>query len=388
MMALSALALAFAAWMPATVRIPAAWRRGAFSGITWERVATVLALCAAWTLSTCISDFSDALEDGTLRDWLLREVLAGFASNVVIATIMAMPLVAVGNLGPRSGWKRIAALALAIVMAAPLATLVREHYIAWLIGGESDGDKLRVFLVLWVRYIQLTAMVAVVFEFYRRERLSIESMHTAEIDRLALDREMDEARLQVLQAQIEPHFLFNTLANVRRLYQTDHGGGREMLRNLMRYLEVALPHMREDRSTVGRELTLIESYLNVQRIRMGSRLSYAIDVPPELLGLELSPMMLLTLVENAVKHGLGPLPEGGMIKIVACREGEALRIDVADSGRGFHATSGGGTGLANIRARLEAMFGNAASLTLVENLPRGVTSTLCVPLRPHSGVAS
>ena len=386
MMAFSA--LAFAAWMSSTAHMPASWRRAAFAGITWHRVAAVLALCAAWTLSVSTSDFSDALQDGAVLDWLLRDVLAGFASSVVIATVMAGPLVAVGNLGPQSGWKRIAALALAIVMVAPLATLVREHYVVWASGGEGNGDKLRVFLVLWLRYVQLTAMVTVVFEFYRRERRSVESMHRAEIDRLALDREMDEARLQVLQAQIEPHFLFNTLANVRRLYQTDHNGGREMLRNLMRYLEIALPHMRQDRSTVGRELTLIESYLNVQRIRMGSRLSYAIDVPPDLLGLELSPMMLLTLVENAVKHGLGPLPEGGMIKIVARREGEALRIDVADSGRGFHAASGGGTGLANIRARLEAMFGAAASLSLVENLPRGVTSTLRVPLRLHPGAAS
>jgi LytS/YehU family sensor histidine kinase len=98
--------------------------------------------------------------------------------------------------------------------------------------------------------------------------------------------------------------------------------------------------------------------------------------------------MLLTLVENAIKHGLNPLPEGGTVKVQARREGERLRIVVADNGRGFHATSGGGTGLANIRARLSAVHGEVASLTLVENLPRGVTSTLVVPAVEFGEVAS
>lgn len=102
-------------------------------------------------------------------------------------------------------------------------------------------------------------------------------------------------------------------------------------------------------------------------------------MPVELRPLEVPPMMLLTLVENAIKHGLNPLPEGGSLRVQARREGELLCIDVADSGRGFHATSGGGTGLANIRARLATMHGDAASLALAENYPRGVTSTLRLP---------
>jgi LytS/YehU family sensor histidine kinase len=199
---------------------------------------------------------------------------------------------------------------------------------------------------------------------------------------------MAEARLQVLQAQIEPHFLFNTLANVRRLYQTDLAAGRAMLDNLMRYLEVALPHMRAERSTVAGELSLVEAYLHVQRIRMGRRLTFRIDVPAPLHALEVPPMMLLTLVENAIKHGLNPLPEGGAIEIRARREGDRLRLDVTDDGRGFQATSGGGTGLANIRARLAAMHGDEASLTLTENEPHGVTATLELPATaPAKGTA-
>ena len=156
-------------------------------------------------------------------------------------------------------------------------------------------------------------------------------MHSAEVDRLALDREMDSARLQVLQAQIEPHFLFNTLANVRRLYQTDADIGREMLANLMRYLEVALPRMRDDTSTLEREAALIEAFLNVQKIRMGRRLTFEIDIDAELQSLSVPPMMLLTLVENALKHGLNPLPEGG-----GRAHQRAGRERAARAGRGRH----------------------------------------------------
>ena len=198
---------------------------------------------------------------------------------------------------------------------APRGALVRFAYLYAIDSGPGAADVPNLFVTFWFRYAQQAALLTIVAEFYLRETRSVQAMHRAQIDRLALDREMAEARLQVLQAQIEPHFLFNTLANVRRLYQTDLAAGRAMLDNLMRYLEVALPRMREDRSTVGRELTLIEAYLKVQGICMGRRLTFEIDVPKELHALDLPPMMLLTLVEKAIKHGLNPLPEGGAIRI-------------------------------------------------------------------------
>ncbi|MEO8922507.1 MAG: histidine kinase, partial [Caldimonas sp.] len=176
-----------------------------------------------------------------------------------------------------------------------------------------------------------------------------------------------------------PHFLFNTLATVRRLYQTDLAKGRSILHNLMRYLEVALPQMRARESDVQRELALVESYLAVQKIRMDERLVFSFDVPAAMRGLPLPPMMLLTLVENAIKHGLNPLPQGGSIHISARVAGSALEIEVVDTGRGFHATSGGGAGLANIQARLSALHGSAASLELRDNEPHGVVSTLRLP---------
>ena len=363
--------------------------RRAFEGVTWQPVGIVVALCAVWAASSSTHDVLRAWQEGRFLDWLINDIGNNFASMVVIAALMGMPLVAVGNLGPQSGWRRLAALAATVALMAPVAGLVRLGYLVGIAGMTIvPADALNLMVTYWFRYAQQAALLTIVIEFHRRETRSVEAMHRAEIDRLALDREMAAARLQVLQAQIEPHFLFNTLANVRRLYQTDLPAGRTMLDNLMRYLEVALPRMREERSTVGRELTLIEAYLNVQGIRMGRRLAFEIDVPRALHELDLPPMMLLTLVENAVKHGLNPLPEGGSVRISACRDGGRLRLDVADDGRGFHATSGGGTGLANVRARLAAMHAGAASLALVENRPRGVTSTLSLPVVEGAGASS
>ncbi len=351
-----------------------------FGGVTRLRVATIAWLCAVLALSNSVQEVLIAWQGRSMIDWLVWPLGFQFANMTVIAVAMAIPLVIVGNLGPQAGWLRIAALALTVALAAVPAGALRMGFLI-----ATGGYRLADFtafsgLMWWARYAQLAGLFTVLVEFQRREKHSIESMHQAEIDRLALDREMDQARLQVLQAQIEPHFLFNTLANVRRLYQTDSATGRNMLENLMRYLEVALPHMRESRSTLARELALAEAYLNVQHIRMGRRLRFQIDVPQALREFELPPMMLLTLVENAIKHGLNPLPEGGFIRIAGRIDAGRLRIDVADSGRGFQASSGGGTGLSNIRARLTAMHGDAAALLLAENMPRGITSTLVLPL--------
>jgi LytS/YehU family sensor histidine kinase len=153
-----------------------------------------------------------------------------------------------------------------------------------------------------------------------------------------------------------------------------------MLDNLMRYLEVTLPQMRASDSTIEREATMAKAYLDIQGIRMGRRLQFEICLPERLRGARLPPMMLLTLVENAVKHGLSPLPEGGTIQIAAEADAGSLHVNVADTGRGFTRTFGAGGGLANIRARLAALYGNAGRLSLRANMPRGVTATIAVPL--------
>ncbi len=374
--------------IPVAARIHRELRR-AFEGLTWAHIGLVATLCAVWAISASVGEVIGLWREGHFLSWFQYQLFENFWSIAMIAALMGLPIVAVRNLGPASGWRRVAALGVTIVLMVPFAAVLRIATLDWTGDWDATPAQLPGLLGMFVlRYAMQAALLTIVAEFYRFETLSVEAMHRAEIDRLALDREMTEARLQVLQAQIEPHFLFNTLANVRRLYETDLAAGRAMLDNLMRYLEVALPHMRDERSTVGGELALVEAYLDVQRIRMGHRLTSRIRVPAELHALDLPPMMLLTLVENAVKHGLNPLPGGGEIGIEARTVGARLRFDVIDNGRGFQSTSGGGTGLANIRARLAAMHGSAAALTLTDNRPHGVTSTLELPLAANKGARS
>jgi len=194
-----------------------------------------------------------------------------------------------------------------------------------------------------------------------------------------MDEQTAQARLQMLEAQIEPHFLFNTLAHVTRLYQTDPEAGARMLANLKSYLTVALPQMRATDSTLGRELDHAKAYLEIQQIRMGRRLAFAIGVDEPLRTALLPPLMLLTLVENAIKHGLTPQPGGGRVDIRASVEAGHLYVAVRDTGQGFTKSAGGGTGLANIRARLATQFGPNARLALALNSPSGVVATITLP---------
>ena len=195
-----------------------------------------------------------------------------------------------------------------------------------------------------------------------------------------MGQQVTEAKLSALQAQVEPHFLYNTLASVQALTEVDPQRANEMTGHLIQYLRNALPKMRESVSTVGQEVELVRAYLNILQMRMGKRLTFAIDVPAELMELPFPPLMLPSLVENAIKHGLEPQREGGEVRISAELAGERLRMVVADTGRGFAETVGGtGVGLANIRERLAAMYGDKAALTLEPREPHGVVAVIEIP---------
>ena len=202
--------------------------------------------------------------------------------------------------------------------------------------------------------------------FYKRGGEAERALHAEHLRRLNAERQETEARLRSLQAQIEPHFLFNTLAHIQRLAEVQPARGRAMLRDLIDYLRTALPQMREADSTLGRELALARAYLNVQRIRMGERLRVDIDVPERLADARLPPMMLVTLVENAIKHGVGPKREGGTVRIAAQERDGHLEVAVSDDGVGLRIGAGAGLGLANTRARLGTQFGAAASLEIAD----------------------
>ncbi len=222
------------------------------------------------------------------------------------------------------------------------------------------------------------AMSAVAFLHRRKSQLE-EDLHAAELRKLEAERSVTEARLKMLQAQIEPHFLFNTLANVTALIGTDPSLARRLLDRLNVYLRAALTRTRAGSTTLGDEMDLLRAYLDICRIRMGERLRYAIDVPQPLLARPFPPMLLQPLVENAVKHGLEPKLGDGELRIAASNHDTRLYISVVDNGVGFGDSHGGGTGVTNVRARLAALYGDAARLTLEERAQGGVSATLELP---------
>jgi Histidine kinase len=223
-------------------------------------------------------------------------------------------------------------------------------------------------------------MVVGVCFYHSDSRAAADSLARTQIQRATLQAELQRAQLRLLRTQIEPHFLFNTLSVVRALARNDRAATLEMLDNLLRYFEAASPRLHEGEAPLAQELLLVEAYLAIYRARMGPRLAYEVDAPDELKQERIPAMMLLTLVENAVKHGVGPAVEGGRIHVSAVRERNALVLKVADSGRGMVLRHGHGTGLANIRQRLLMMYGTKAVLSLRPAEPRGVVASVSLPL--------
>jgi signal transduction histidine kinase len=203
----------------------------------------------------------------------------------------------------------------------------------------------------------------------------------ARVRQTATEKELTEAKLSLLHAQVEPHFLYNTLASAQLLTRNDPAKADRMLGNLISYLRHSLPRAEASLSSLGDEVERARAYLEIMRIRMGERLALQVQVPEALRAVPMPAMMLQTLAENAIKHGLEPLPEGGTVWISARVSGDRAAITVADDGRGFSEDGGGrGIGLKNVRERLRLAYGDAASLSIVANFPKGVAATITVPV--------
>ncbi|HWH81942.1 MAG TPA: histidine kinase [Burkholderiaceae bacterium] len=204
------------------------------------------------------------------------------------------------------------------------------------------------------------------------------------LERETLQRQAADARLHLLTAQIEPHFLLNTLANVQQLVESGSPRAVPLFRSLIAYLRAALPQLQQPDATVADEERLVRAYLELMLMRMPDRLAFSIEIEPAVRTLAFPPMALLTLVENAIRHGIDPALDGGRIEVGARRDGAAtLRLWVADTGAGLGdgaGSAGGGAGLRNLRERLLAFYGPAATLELIEQQPSGVRADLRVPL--------
>ncbi|RJG00106.1 sensor histidine kinase [Noviherbaspirillum saxi] len=200
----------------------------------------------------------------------------------------------------------------------------------------------------------------------------------------AIEKQALQAQLQMLQAQIEPHMLFNTLANLQGLIAVDAARAQHMLDQLIQYLRATLASSRSEQTSLAHEFSLMDAYLGLMQVRMGSRLSYHLQLPDEMHGLNIPPMLLQPLVENAIKHGVEPKVGGGRIEVEALREQNMLVLRVRDTGLGLGATPADQRstrlGVANTRERLRALYGEAATFFLGPNVPCGAIAELRIPL--------
>ena len=231
-------------------------------------------------------------------------------------------------------------------------------------------------------FILLSAAIKIAYAGrVKAEAKAAEAQEVAEAE--SLQRQVVEARMAAMQAQVEPHFLFNTLASIDHLIEVDPPRASRMQKNLIALLRASMPAMREKATNLGRELEVVRPYVEILKVRMEGRLQAQVDVSEGLYSADFPPMMLQSLVENAIKHGLEPKADGGSLTVSAEVAHGKLHVSVADTGVGFAraATAGTGTGLTNIRERLKLIYGDAAELRITPNAPTGTRVTIVVPYK-------
>lgn len=217
--------------------------------------------------------------------------------------------------------------------------------------------------------------------FRKKLKEAEQQIHDEKIKRLTLEKETALSTMKLMQAQIEPHFLFNTLSSIDSLLGIDQAKAKKMLMDLNEYLRIALHRTRQAMVTLDQELAFISRYLDILKVRMGNRLVYEIERKGDCSQILFPPMLIQPLVENAVKYGLEPKEEGGHISIVCHTSTNQLTISVSDTGLGIREIGDTqGIGLNNITRRLESIYGNQAMLTIRENKPSGVKAIIKAPL--------
>jgi signal transduction histidine kinase len=339
----------------------------------WRRVLVALALAAL-----CTAALGHGWRSGTLSI-LVRAILVGLVTTLVYSVLEHWPAQL-----PR--WvARWALQVIAVGVSVPVTTLA-----IWTLSTAPGASKfwrdptrmegwmmLTFFSLLVAPWTALAALVRQKETIARHQALAFE-LERSELERQALD-----ARLQLLQAQVAPHFLFNTLANVQALVDARSPRASAVLRSLIAYLRAAVPLLHEPAATLDRELHLVQAYLELMHMRIPDRLRYALHIDDSARSLRCPPSTLLTLVENAVRHGIDPSEEGGSIDVFVQRHGDRCLIRVIDTGVGLQQPANPGlrTGLSTLRERLELMFGGDARLEIAQQPQGGVSAELEMPAR-------
>ena len=236
----------------------------------------------------------------------------------------------------------------------------------------------------WLAAFAFTSLVisvtlSIIFFWRERHARAEAALQTERLRAERVEREATLANLRALQAQIEPHFLFNTLANVASLVDPDPAKAKRMLESFIRFLRASLAATRTESTTLAAEGELIAAYLDVLQVRMGSRLAYRVDIAPELGAFALPPMLLQPVVENAIRHGLEPKVDGGLVELSARGVDGHVRVEISDTGMGFAPTTRGGLGLTNLRDRLRLVYAGGASLSVAEGPGGGTRVVIELP---------
>ena len=300
----------------------------------------------------------------------------GWIDNLVISQCVGLLTYAVIDLPRRVLWPAgappLVPMAVLVLAAALFGWFGGGTLAGLLLGRQLHSANLMSNTTLGFLSLTVAAGFGGTYHFWTRERM-------AHVERTAA-----EARLKLLQAQIEPHFLFNTLANLQALIAIDPQRAQSMLSHLDGYLRATLTAARSDRGTLTDEFSLLRAYLEIIAIRMGPRLAFVLDLPAALAPATVPPMLLQPLVENAIKHGLEPKIDGGRLLVAARSDGKHLLLTVEDTGLGLAdgaATAGTGVGLAHVRERLAAAYGDRASMHIASGNAGGAVVTLRLPLQ-------
>ncbi len=340
----------------------------------WPRVRFTLAIAVVHGLLMSIGNATPTLTV------VVRSVLVGLACMAMFGLLERRPRRLPTWLGRVP--LQIAGVAFVVPVAAAFSHLLT-------VGGDPElpENAKRMASLGWLVFTSLlfAPWIAVGAILKQRSALAREQALAFDLERSEFVRQSLDARLRLLQAQVEPHFLFNTLANVQALVEAGSPQASKVLTSLIAYLRAAVPRIGSQVSTLDREVELARAYLEVMQMRMPDRLQYALHLDPAAARLQCPPMTLLTLVENAVRHGIDPSEAGGRIDVdIWLRDGRC-QIRVTDTGVGLNSkTQGLGTGLSNLRERLQLAFGGDAQLKLTEAQPRGVCAESSFPARQES----
>ncbi len=356
--------------MPSDILPPK--RSGLALMLGWRRIALVLG--ASVVMGLVLSPAYVATT--TALQLIGREMVIGMAVLVAFGLFEQWP-----SRLPRwlARWA-LQILAVAIVVP-PTAFAV---YLAITSGDPEpfwrNANRVNGFFILTLSGLLVAPWIAVAALFRQNEYAARRQALAFELERSELERKALDSRLRLLQSQVAPHFLFNTLANVRELVVSGSSQAATVLDSLIAYLRATLPRLDESATTLEQELQLVRAYLALMHMRMPDRLQFDVQVDPAALGLRCPPTTLLTLVENAVRHGIDPSEEGGRIEVrVGVREGRC-HAEVIDTGVGLpNVPDGPGTGLAALRERLQLVFGNDARLRIAAHEPRGARAEVDFP---------